>query len=116
MYIAYLIVTAVTIAANALAAVADFARAKPVLANRAELGIPESWLPMLGALKAAGAVGLLLGLLGVRFVGVAAAIGLVLFFIGALVAHLRAHVYYNMAFPAGFLVLAIASLVLSLAR
>jgi DoxX-like family len=67
MYLAYLIVTAATIAANAVAAIADFARAKQVLANAAELGIPESWIPPLGALKAAGAVGLLLGLLGARF-------------------------------------------------
>jgi DoxX-like family len=116
MYLAYLIVTAATIAANAVAAIADFARAKQVLANAAELGIPESWIPRLGALKAAGAAGLLLGLLGVRFVGVAAGIGLVLFFIGAIAAHVRARAYHNMAFPAGFLVLAIASLILSLAR
>jgi DoxX-like family len=116
MYIVYLIVTAMTIAANAAAAIADFARAKQVLANAAELGVAQSWIPMLGALKAAGAAGLVLGLLGVRFVGVAAAVGLVLFFIGAIAVHLRARVYHNMAFPAGFLVLAIASLVLSLAR
>jgi DoxX-like family len=116
MYLAYLIVTAATIAANAVAAIADFARAKQVLANAAELGIPESWIPRLGALKAAGAAGLLLGLLGVRFVGVAAGIGLVLFFIGAIAAHVRARAYHNMAFPAGFLVLAIASLILSLTR
>jgi hypothetical protein len=116
MYLAYLIVTAATIAANAVAAIADFARAKQVLANAAELGIPESWIPRLGALKAAGAAGLLLGLLGVRFVGVAAGIGLVLFFIGAIAAHVRARAYHNIAFPAGFLVLAIASLILSLTR
>jgi DoxX-like family len=116
MYLAYLIVTAATIAANAVAAIADFARAKQVLANAAELRIPESWIPRLGALKAAGAAGLLLGLLGVRFVGVAAGIGLVLFFIGAIAAHVRARAYHNMAFPAGFLVLAIASLILSLTR
>jgi DoxX-like family len=117
MYLAYLIVTAATIAANAVAAIADFARAKQVLANAAELGIPESWIPRLGALKAAGAAGLLLGLLGARFGGVAAGIGLVLFFIGAIAAHVRApRAYHNMAFPASFLVLAIASLILSLTR
>ena len=70
----------------------------------------------LGALKAAGAAGLLLGLLGVRFIGVAAAAGLVLFFIGAVAAHIRARVYHNIAFPGGYLGLAAASLVLAAAR
>jgi DoxX-like family len=116
MYIAYFIVSVVTIAANAVAAIADFSRAKRVLANAAELGVSQSWIPMLGALKAAGAAGLLLGLLGVPVVGVAAAIGLVLFFIGAIATHLRARVYYNIAFPASYLVLAIASLILSVAQ
>jgi hypothetical protein len=51
----------------------------------------------------------LLGLLGVRPLGVAAAIGLVLFCIGALSAHVRARVFHNIAFPAAFFALAIAS-------
>jgi hypothetical protein len=105
-----------TIMANAGAAVADFARAKFVLANAAEAGVPQSWLPLLATLKAAGAVGLLLALVGVRFIGIAAATGLVLYFVGALAAHLRARVYHNITFPGGYLVLAIASLVLALAR
>jgi hypothetical protein len=46
---------------------------------------------MLGVLKTAGAVGLLLGLVGVPLLGTAAAIGLVLYFLGALTAHLRGH-------------------------
>lgn len=116
MFIAYTVVTVITIVANVYEAVANFARAKFVLANAAEVGLPPSWLPMLGALKAAGAVGLLLGLLGVRFVGIAAAIGLVLFFVGAMAAHIRARVFYNITFPGTFLVLAIASLVLAVAQ
>jgi hypothetical protein len=114
MSVAYVVVTVVTILANAWAAAADFARAKFVLANSAELGISSSWLPPLGALKVAGAVGLLLGLLGYRAIGIAAAIGLVLFFLGAVVLHFRARVFHNMVFPAGYFVLAIASLVLAL--
>jgi hypothetical protein len=51
--------------------------------------------------------------LGVRFIGIAAAIGLVLFFIGAVAAHVRARVFYNIAFPGAFLALAVASLVLA---
>lgn len=115
MVTAYVVVTVATIAANAWAALADFSRAGFVLANSAELGIPRSWLPPLAALKAAGAAGLLLGLLGVPFVGVAAAVGLVLFFAGAVAVHVRARVFRNLAFPGGFLVLAVASLVLVVA-
>ncbi|WP_026120786.1 DoxX family protein [Nocardiopsis potens] len=110
------IVTAVTIAANAGIAIADFAKARFVLANSAEVGVPRSWLPLLGTLKAAGAAGLALGLLGFRFVGIAAATGLVLFFLGALAAHFRARVFHNIAFPGAYLALAAASLVLAAAH
>ncbi|MBD0741129.1 DoxX family protein [Streptomyces sp. CBMA152] len=113
MFIAYAVVTALTIAANAGMAVADFARAQFVLANSAEVNLPRTWLPMLATMKAAGAVGLLLGLLGFHVIGVAAAIGLVLFFLGALVAHIRARVYGNIHFPGGYFALAVASLVLA---
>jgi DoxX-like family len=112
----YLVVTVVTILANAWAAVADLAHAKFILANMNEVGVPRSWLPALGTLKLAGAVGLLLGPLGTPFIGVAATNGLVLFFTGALVTHLRARVFYNLAFPSGYWLLAIASLVLAVTQ
>lgn len=113
--LAYVVVTVLTIGANAAIAVADFARADFVLANSAAVGLKPSSLPVLGALKGAGAVGLLLGLLGPRALGVAAALGLVLFFVGALVAHARARVFRNIAFPGAFLLLAVGSLGLGLA-
>jgi hypothetical protein len=112
----YVVVTVVTIALNAGIAIADFARAKFVLANSAEVGVPPSWLPVLAALKAAGGAGLLLGLAGARLIGIAAATGLVLFFAGAVAAHIRARVYYNIAFPGTYLLLATASLALAVAR
>jgi hypothetical protein len=115
MYSAYAIVTVLTIAANAWAAGADFAKAKFVLGNAAALDLPLSWLPLLGALKAAGAAGLLLGIFGDRFIGIAAAFGLVLFFIGAIAAHVRARAFSKIVFPGIFLALASASLVLAIA-
>ncbi|WP_028926072.1 DoxX family protein [Pseudonocardia acaciae] len=115
MGIAYVVVAGVTILANAGIAAADFARARFVLDNSAEVGVPVSWLPGLAVLKAAGAAGLLLGLLGVPVIGTAAAFGLVAFFVGAVIAHVRARVFYNIAFPGAFLALAAASLVLSIA-
>jgi hypothetical protein len=114
MMSAYVVVTLLTIAANTLAATLDFVRYKQVLINAARVGVPESWLTMLGILKAAGALGLLLGLIGVPLVGTAAAIGLVLFFVGAIIAHLRAR-DYSIGPAAAYLLLAVAALVLDLA-
>jgi hypothetical protein len=105
------VVLLVTIVANAGIALADLAAARFVLHNAAAVGIAPRWVPLLGALKAAAAVGLLSGLLGVRPVGIAAAVGLVAFFIGAVATHVRAGVYSNIAFPLTYLALAIASLV-----
>ncbi|PWI06199.1 hypothetical protein DIZ27_34795 [Streptomyces sp. NWU339] len=51
-------------------------------------GIPRKYVPVLGALLAAGTVGLLAGL-AVPVLGTLAASGLVLYFIGAIIAHLR---------------------------
>lgn len=111
MVITHIGVTVVAILANAFAAAADFARARFVLDNSASVGVPLSWLTPLGLLKAAGAAGLLVGLLGVPVIGAAAASGLVLFFVGALVTHLRAgDRSASLAFPASFLLLAAAAL------
>ncbi|MFE0803020.1 DoxX family protein [Streptomyces sp. NPDC058812] len=112
MFTAYVIVTVVAIAANAGIAVADLMGARFVLANSAEVEVPASWIPGLAVLKGAGAAGLLIGLLGVRPLGIAAAVGLVLFFVGAVVAHVRTRVFHNIAFPAGYLALNTAALVL----
>jgi hypothetical protein len=111
-----LLIVGITLLANAAFAVADFVRSPYVLANQAAVHVPESWLPTLGALKAAGAVGLLLGLAGVPFIGPLAAAGLVLFFAGAVVAHVRARVFRNIAFPLAVLALAVGSLSLMLTR
>lgn len=81
-----------------------------VLANSAEVGVPRTWVSTLGLLKGAGAVGLFVGLVAFPPLGVAAAIGLIAFFVGAVITHIRARVFYNIAFPAAFLVLAVLAL------
>jgi uncharacterized membrane protein len=80
-------------------------------------GVPESWLTLpIGTLKTAGAVGLLLGVIGVPLIGTAAAVGLILFFVCALYTHLRASDYSpQFGLAIGFLLLAVAALVLDLA-
>ena len=87
---AYVAVTVLAIVATGAIAAADLMRAEFVLTNSANVGVPESWLTPLGLVKAAGAAGLVLGLAGVPLIGTAAALGLTLFFVGAIVTHLRA--------------------------
>lgn len=113
MFAAYVVVTVTMIVATAGIAFADLAGARFVQVNSAEVGLSPSWIPLLGWLKAAGAVGLLLGILGLSLVGLAAAAGLVLFFIGAIAAHVRSRVFHNIAVPAAYLALAIGSFTLA---
>lgn len=113
MFIAYLAVGMLTAAANATFATLDFARAEFVLQTMNRVGVKRSWLNPLGFLKLAGAVGLVAGI-AVAPLGVAAAIGLVLFFIGAIVTHIRAHDYSSIPFPATVLLLAVATLIFRL--
>jgi len=113
MFTAYLVVTVLAAAANIFSATLDFIRFKQILVNMARVGVSESWITILGVLKAAGALGLLVGI-RVPLIGTAAAVGLVLFFVGAIIAHLRAR-DYSFGLAAVFLLLAVAALVLRVA-
>jgi hypothetical protein len=113
MFTAYVVVTGLTAAANTYAATVDFTRPEWLLGNMAKARVPQSWLFSLGALKAAGALGLIVGI-GVPLLGLAASVGLVLFFAGAIITHLRAR-FWNIAAPVAFLLLAVGSLVLRVA-
>lgn len=103
--------TAACVAANVFIVVADLSRAAFVLANSAEVGLRPTTLPHLAALKGAGAAGVILGFVGVTPLGLAAAIGLVLFYVGAIGAHIRKSVFHNIAFPIVYLALAVSSVV-----
>lgn len=111
----YVVVTVVTAAANLGIAAADLARARFVLANSAEVGVPQSWITPLALCKAAGGLGLLAGFV-VPALGCAAATGLVLFFLGAVAVHVKTRVLHNLAFPLTYLLLAVASWVTALAQ
>ncbi|WP_371677432.1 DoxX family protein [Streptomyces sp. NBC_01276] len=88
-----------------------FFRAKFVVEPLAEYGVPRSIWNLLGAAKAAGAVGLLVGF-AVPAIGIAAAIGLVLYFTGAVITVLRARAYAHAVFPMIYAAPAVAVLAL----
>jgi hypothetical protein len=113
MFAAYIVVTVLAAAANAFSATLDFIRFKQILTNMARVGVSQSWITMLGVLKAAGALGLLVGI-AVPSIGIAAGIGLVLFFVGAIITHLRAR-DYSFGLAVMFLLVSVAALVLRVA-
>jgi hypothetical protein len=122
MYTAYVVVALLTIAGNTFSGVAAMTRFEPIMRTLSpaleKAGVPESWLVFpIGTLKTAGAVGLLLGLIGVPLVGAAAAIGLILFFVCAAYTHVRVSDYSPQFFLGScfLLPLAVASLALELA-
>ncbi len=96
MSAAYVVVTVLWAAWVGFSAGSVFFRAKWVVQPLADYGVPRSWWPWLGAAKAAGAAGLLVGLF-MPVIGVMAAIGLVLYFIGALATVMRPRVYSRSA-------------------
>jgi hypothetical protein len=113
MHSANLIVIVLAAAANIYAGMCDFTRPNWLLANINRLEIEERWLPTLGGLKLLGGLGLLAGI-AVPQIGVAAAAGLLLYFIAAMVTVLRARWYANLPFPLTWLALAVGSFVLYL--
>lgn len=95
------------------AATLNFAGAESVKVVAERVRVAPRWMVPLGTLLAAGSVGLLIGF-ALPALGTAAATGLVLYFICAIAAHVRAH-DTGFGGAAFFLVLAAASLVTSLA-
>jgi DoxX-like family len=111
MLTAYIAVTVLAAAANIWAATNDFRRLEWIVANLDRLKVSRSWLSTLGTLKVLGGLGLLAGL-AAPSIGVAAAVGLILFFIGACALTVRARWYNHLVYPTVWLLLAASSLVL----
>lgn len=114
MSIAFTVVTVAAALWVGFSAVSVFIRAKWVVEPLAAYGVPESWWTWLGVAKAAGAAGLLAGLV-VPPIGVAASIGLVLYFTGAVITVLRARSYSHVPFPLLYLAPVVAAYLLGLA-
>src|ERR687891_1625308 len=88
MHVTYIVITIMTALANSYAAALNFVGAESVKLVADRVQVSRSWMVPLGTLLASGAVGVLTGF-AVPALGMAAAIGLVLYFICAVTAHLR---------------------------
>ena len=113
MFIAYVVIAialSVALVSSGVMKVTKQAQVVEVIHGR--VGVPLSWFPMLASAEIAGAVGLIIGL-WVPALGMAAAIGVVLYFVGAVIAHLRAN-DRDLFSPVVAMLLAAAALVLRL--
>ena len=88
MYVLYVVVTLVAALVNGYAASLDFVGAESVQLVADRVHVSRRWMVPLGALLASGAAGLLAGF-ALPALGAAAAIGLIVYFICAVSAHLR---------------------------
>ena len=113
MHIAYVVITILAALATGYAASLNFVGAESVKIAADRVHVSKKWMIPFGALLAAGAVGLLTGF-AIPVLGRAAAIGLVLYFICAVSAHLRVR-DSHIAAAVSFLVLVVAALVANLA-
>lgn len=103
MSTAHLVVTIVAAVWVGFSAVSLLTHARWVVEPLTDYGVPRSWWPWLGAAKSAGSVGMLVGLL-VPVIGVLAAVGLVLYFVGAVITVIRARSYAHIPYPLLYLV------------
>lgn len=114
MSTAYTVVTIVGAAMAGFSAGSVFCHAQWVVKPLADYGVPRSWWPWLGTAKALGAAGLLVGLL-VPPIGIAAEVGLILYFAGAVITVARAHWYSHIPFPLMYMAPVAAALALGFA-
>lgn len=116
MLAAYIAVTVVAAIAYAYAAVLNFTHDKSVAETAGRLGVPVRWMARLGFLLGAGSAGLVTGF-AVPVLGTAAACGLVVYFLFAAGAHIRARDTRLLSWInwSAFFSLAVAVLVVGLA-
>jgi len=88
MFVAYTVIAVLLALALLVSAAAKLRRVPQLVDGLTSLGVPLGLFPFLAASEIAGAGGLVIGL-WYSPLGIAAAIGLVLYFVGAVGAHLR---------------------------
>jgi hypothetical protein len=113
MHYIHLVTTCVAAFVNGYAAFLNFTGSESVKVLADRVRVPRGWMVPLGTLLACGAVGLLAGL-EVPLLGAAAGIGLIMYFICAVAAHLRVG-DRQIGGPVFFLLLSVAALATNLA-
>ncbi|MCX4676088.1 DoxX family protein [Streptomyces sp. NBC_01433] len=111
MSLAYLIVGIVLALMLLVSARAKLTRNQQLVDGLTGLGVPLKMFPFLAACEIAGAVGLVIGIWWAPL-GIAAAIGVVLYFVGAVGTHLRRSDFKGAPNAAVMLLLAVAVLIL----
>ena len=90
MFIAAAIVSSLLAAALIVSARGKLVKDERIVTVMTKVGVPPDKVWLLAVAEFAGAVGLIVGLFWWP-IGVAAAIGVIVYFIGAVTAHLRVH-------------------------
>jgi hypothetical protein len=88
MTVSVVIFSALLAAGLVGSAMGKLTKADQVVENLTRAGVPKRWFPALAIIEIAGALGLMIGI-AIAPIGIAAAIGVILYFAGALIAHLR---------------------------
>jgi len=114
MYTARIVVTIVAALWVAFSAASVLLGAGWIEKSLTSYGVPRSCWPWLGVTKLAGAAGLVGGLF-VPQLGIAAAIGLIVYFTGAVITVLRARWYSHIPYPLIYVAPVIAVLALRFA-
>ena len=107
------LVTVLLAAILAFAAVRKLTHRADVVATYAKVGVPEERLNQLAFILLLGAAGLLLGLAWGP-IGIAASVGVVVYFVLAIVAHVRHDDAGHLPTPVAIEVMAVAALVLQI--
>ncbi|OZD65726.1 hypothetical protein CH263_12495 [Rhodococcus sp. 06-1059B-a] len=107
MFIATGVVSVVLAVVLVISARGKLVRDPSIIPTMQTVRIPERLLPILASLEIAGALGLVVGLVWWP-IGVAAAAGVVLYFVGAVIAHVRVRDFSGIA-PSAVLGLAAAA-------
>ncbi|HVV08877.1 DoxX family protein [Amycolatopsis sp.] len=111
MYLGYIIVGALLAAVLLSSAAAKLTKAEMVVDSLTGIGVSLKLFPFLAGCEIAGAAGLVAGIWWAPL-GIAAAVGVVLYFVGAVGAHLRKRDLQGAQTPAVYLIFGIAALVL----
>jgi len=112
MGMAYLVVTIVAAAMAAFSGLGKLRRDPKIVHIVHEVvGVPLKYFPHLAACEFAGALGLVLGIWW-PFLGMAAGIGLVVYFVGAIVSHVRVGDVKGIGPAAFMLMISVAALAL----